>query len=763
MAKRGRKNKAHINKQLWDRSNSTDRTKWRSKSQKGYDFYLDEQLSMDEEKSLEESGMPSFTINRILPIVEIMKYFVTANSPRWKAVGATGDDTDIAQVHSDISDYCWHLSNGNSIYGQVVLDSLVKGVGYFLVDVDQDADHGKGEVTFSRIDPYDVFVDPSSRDFLFRDAAFIMIKKNLSKSQLKNLFPQHAAKINKITASSDYSSSYSQRDLETSKIIQPEDVGFGIDPKKAEEDQIIAYYENYTKIKVPFVNAFIRIPLTKDEEEQLQQSVEVQMQEFQSEVQVQLQEKILSIQQSLESGEIIPERADLEIKKSTQMMETAIAEKQQELMSAAQEEMTKVEQVVMTKKEFDVMMMSEQFKTSVVDFVDFFETRIKLCCSVGDDIFLYEYELPITEYPIVPVPYLYTGTPYPMSAVMPLIGKQQEINKAHQIMVHNANLASNLRWLYEEGSVDESEWEQYSSSPGALLKYRQGFQPPTPVLPAPINSAFYSITQEGKADAEYISGVPSAMMGFTQQQAETYRGLLANDEFGTRRLKSWMSTIVEPALEHLGKCFQMVAQKHYQIDKVFRIVQPEAGQEPDQDKEVRVNIPIFNDYGKAIGKWMDYESGKFDVRIVAGATLPLNRWALLEEYFRWFQAGLIDDIAMIAETDIRNKKQLVDRKSVYSQMQSQIEQMTEAVKDSEGTIETLERQLVQAGIKMKVQQGESEVRKDVLQTEAEQKLLRGMMQNEFQNAKKDIQREIKDAVLQAKMDAKKDFDKSKEK
>ena len=762
MAKRGRKNKAHINKQLWDRSNSTDRSKWRSKSQKGYDFYLDEQLSMDEEKSLEESGMPSFTINRILPIIEIMKYFVTANSPRWKAVGATGDDTDIAQVHSDISDYCWHLSNGNSIYGQVILDSLVKGIGYFLVDVDQDADHGKGEVTFSRIDPYDVFVDPSSRDFLFRDAAFIMIKKNLSKSQLKNLFPQHAAKINKITSNSDYSPSYSQRDLESSKIVQPEDVSFGLNPE-GEEDQIIAYYENYTKVKIPFVNAFIRIPLTKEQEEQLQQSVDVQLQEFQAETEVQLQEKVLPIQQSLEAGEIIPERAELEIKKAQQMMETAIQEKQQELMSAAQEQMTKVEQVVLRKEEFDNMIKGDSFKNSVVDFVNFFETRIKLCCSVGDDVFLYEYELPITEYPIVPVPYLYTGTPYAMSAVMPLIGKQQEINKAHQIMVHNANLASNLRWLYEEGSVDESEWEQYSSSPGALLKYRQGFQPPTPVLPAPINSAFYSITQEGKADAEYISGVPSAMMGFTQQQAETYRGLLANDEFGTRRLKSWMSTVVEPGLEHLGKVFQMVAQKHYQIDKVFRIVQPEAGQQADQDKEVRVNIPIFNDFGDAIGKWMDYETGKFDVRIVAGATLPLNRWALLEEYFRWFQAGLIDDIAMIAETDIRNKKQLVERKSVYAEMQSQIEQMTEAMKDREGTIETLERQLVQAGIKMKVNEAGNQMKKQVLDTEAQQKLLRSMMQGEVQMAKKDLAREVKSAVEQAKMDSKKDFDDSKEK
>tara|TARA_R110002167_G_scaffold87677_3_gene236728 strand:- start:2674 stop:4749 length:2076 start_codon:yes stop_codon:yes gene_type:complete len=691
-----------------------------------------------------------------------MKYFVTANNPRWKAVGATGDDTDIAQVHSDISDYCWHASNGNSIYGQVVLDSLVKGIGYFLVDVDQDSDHGKGEVVFSRIDPYDVFVDPSSRDFLFRDAAFIMIKKNLSKSQLKNLFPQHSAKINKITSNSDYSSSYSQRDLESSKIIQPEDVSFGLNPK-GEEDQIIAYYENYSKIKVPFVNAFIRVPLTNEQEQQLKQSVDVQLQEFTTETSVQLQEKIMSIDQSLQSGEIIPERAELEVQKASKMMEVAIQEKQQELMSIAQEQMTKVEQVVIKKEEFDIMMQGSIFKKSVVDFVNFFETRIKLCCSVGDDVFLYEYELPITEYPIVPIPYLYTGTPYAMSAVMPLIGKQQEINKAHQIMIHNANLASNLRWLYEEGSVDESEWEQYSSSPGALLKYRQGFQPPTPVLPAPINNAFYTITQQGKSDAEYISGVPSAMMGFTQEQSETYRGLLANDEFGTRRLKSWMSTVVEPALEHLGNCFKMVAQSHYQIDKVFRIVQPEAGQEQTEDKEVRINIPIFNDYGKAIGKWMDYESSKFDVRIIAGATLPLNRWALLEEYFKWYQAGLIDDVAMIAETDIRNKKQLVDRKSVYSQLQSQVEQMTEAIKDNQGTIETLERQLVQAGIKMKVNEASQKVNKEMVTTEGQQKLLRSMMQGEFQMAKKELSRELKSVVEQAKIDTKKDFDASKEK
>ena len=759
MARVTNKSKAQENKQLWDRANSTDRSKWRSKSQKGYDFYLDEQLTEIEQDALEESGMPTFTINRILPIIEIMKYFVTANNPRWKAVGVTGDDTDIAQVHSEIADYCWNLSNGNSVYGQVILDSLVKGVGYFLIDVDQNKDNGKGEVTYSRIDPYDVFVDPASRDFLFRDAGFIIVKKNMSKSQLKNLFPQHASKINKVTSHSDFDGVYSQRDIETSKVVQPEDITTTY-AQGGEEDQIIGYYEKYSKVKIPFVNVFVNIPPEDSVLEQMKSAIEVQVQEFEAEIDVSLKETIMNIDMQLQNGDIIQDRATLEKQKAEQEAKQQVEMKRQQLVSQAQEEVSKVKQMVMRESDFVNSMKSEEFAETVVDYVKFFETRIMLCCSVGDDVLLYEYELPINEYPIIPIPYLYTGTPYPMSAVMPLIGKQQEINKAHQIMIHNANLASNLRWMYEEGSVDESEWEQYSSSPGALLKYRQGFNPPTPIQPAPINNAFYSITQQGKADAEYISGVPSAMMGFTSEQAETYRGLLANDEFGTRRLKSWMSTIVEPALEHLGRVFQQVAQRHYTIDKVFRIVQPEAGQKTSEDSEVRINIPIYNDYGQVIGRWMDYESANFDVRIIAGATLPLNRWALLEEYFRWFQSGLIDDVAMIAETDIRNKKQLIERKSLYSQLQSQVQGLSQQIKDRDGTIETLERQLVQSGIRMKVQEGGLKVKDTLQKTDSEQKLLRNMMKAEFDIIRRDLRNEVKDDIKSKKDEQKKDFEDS---
>ena len=120
---------------------------------------------------------------------------------------------------------------------------------------------------------------------------------------------------------------------------------------------------------------------------------------------------------------------------------------------------------------------------------------------------------------------------------------------------------------------------------------------------------------------------------------------------------------------------------------------------------------MYNNFGEAIKKWRDYPTAKFDIKIVAGSTLPVNRWAYLEELKSLMQMGVIDDMAVLAETDIRNKDKIAQRKSLYSQLQGQISQLEEAMSDKEGTIETLERQLVQQGIKNKIMQADVEINK----------------------------------------------------
>ena len=272
---------------------------------------------------------------------------------------------------------------------------------------------------------------------------------------------------------------------------------------------------------------------------------------------------------------------------------------------------------------------------------------------------------------------------------------------------------------------------------------------------------------------EYLAGIYSSMMGDSGGASETYRGMLALDEYGTRRIRQWMNTSIEPALKQLGQIMVQYCQATYSMNKRFQIVQPNAIQE---GKTQEINIPIYNDMGEAIGKSMDIESYKFDIRIISGSTLPVNRWAYLEELKELMKMGVIDDVAVLAETDLRNKEKIVERKSLYSQLQGQIASMEEALKDKEGTIETLSRQLVQAGIKGKVMQADMEITKkkeevkagmnrEYIETEGKQKHLRNTMQGQanLQEARMQDQVALEREKMQIeKENVKKDLDNTQE-
>lgn len=723
-------------RQLFNRVNSSTRVQWEYMNQKGFDFSNDNQLTDDERISLEEQGMPTFTINRIMPVVEMLNFYATANTPRWQAIAAEGSDTDVAAVFSDIADYVWYGSDGGTLYANAVNDAITKSIGYLMVTVDPDSDNGMGDVKITQPEPFDVYVDPKSRDSLFRDASFIMIRKVLPTGHIKKLYPDHTRKINNAASSEnvDYvytekSSGNDQKDFDYKDIPESE----SIDPNTGETDKLIELFEVYEKDRIAYVNVFYRVPPDESTLNQIQNQVDVRMKEMAQEMSVQLKEQQLKMQQAVQAGSMIPERYELELQKAQDTMKQQLEVARQEYMSQMQAEASKIENRVISQKEFKIMSKDKLFASMIVDKIDFFGTRIKQSVVVGDKT-LYETYLPekIQEYPIVPFSFKWTGTPFPISAVSPLIGKQRELNKAHQLMVHNASLGSSLRWMHEEGSIDTDYWEQYASSPGALLPIRPGSTPPTPVQPAPLSNAFYGIVNEGKGDMEYLAGIYGAMQGDTSSQHETYRGMLAMDEYGTRRVKQWLKNSIEPALKQLGVVTSQFTQSVYTAHKVFRIVQPSALQE---DRQVEINVPIYNDLGEAVGKFKDYATGKFDIRVVAGSTLPVNRWAYLDELKSLMQLGVIDDIALLAETDIRNKEQIAKRKSMYSQLRGQAESAQNQLKDAQGTIETLERQLVQAGIKNKVMQATVEVNsnrdkaklqvdKEVMETKAQQKHLR---------------------------------------
>ena len=712
--------KAQRIQKLFESAESASRSQWEYINQKGFDFANDNQLSEAERQTLQEQGMPDFTINRIIPVVEMLNYYATANQPRWQAVGSEGSDIDVAAVFSDIADYTWSESDGPSIYANAINDAITRSIGYLLVTVDKDRDQGMGEVIIKQPDPFDIYVDPKSRDVLFRDAGFVMIRKVLSRHHLKELFPEQSRKINSAASINNSIYSHSEKSMGVyRKDFTPKDIteSESIDPDTGNMDEMLELFEVYEKKKKQFVNIFYRKQPTEQEIQQIKVRVEAEMEKLAAELDVANKEKALKMQQAVEAGEMIPERMALELKKLEEQTRMQLDQARQSMLAQFQKEVSRTGNQVVPKENFErVKEGLEEVKSEIIEILEFHDTVIQITCVVGDKS-LYEYELPqeVKDYPIVPFHYKWTGTPFPISAVSPLVGKQREINKSHQLLIHNASLGSSLRWMHEEGSIDTDYWEKYSSAPGALLPIRPGSVAPTPVQPSPLSNAFFTTVQEGKGDMEYLAGIYSSMQGDTQQQHETFRGMLAMDEYGTRRIKQWMTNCIEPALRQVGKSVMQFTRAFYQTHKIFRIAQPNAISE---ERKTEINVPIYNDLGEAIGKYHDYQAAKFDVRIIAGSTLPINRWAYLAELKELMQLGVVDDIAVLAETDIRNKENIAKRKSIYSQLSGQVQQLEEAVKDKEGTIETLERQLVQAGIKDKVRQAEVEISKKKHETKS---------------------------------------------
>ncbi len=753
MAKRQDKKALRV-RDIFDNVNTGNRHQWEFINQKGFDFANDNQLSADDKETLEEQGMPTFTINRIIPVVEMLNFYATANRPRWQAIGVEGSDVDVASVFSDIADYIWYNANGQSLLSNAVNDAVTKSLGYLLVDINPNADQGMGEVTIQQPDPFDVFIDPKSRDILFRDAAYMMIRKILPKKHLMNIFPNLKRKIKNANSFDNSTYNYTEKAFdETQKDFSAKDVLDEsttdiLDEEDTGKRDLIEYYELFEKEQILFVNMFYRVPPDASIIAQIKEQVKVKLLELKRELDVKYKENEVAFEQAVKSGQMLPERRNLELQKLKKAQEDMLKEAETKFMSELQNKSSVIENDVITKKEFDIVKKDNEFASLIVDAVEFYDTKIKKTCVVGDTS-IYEKYLPskIKDYPLIPFHYKWTGTPYPISAVSPLIGKQQELNKVHQLMVHNASLGSSLRWMYEEGAIDIEHWEKYASAPGALLPLRSGFNPPTPVMPFQLPNAFFGISGEGKADMEYLAGIYSSMQGDTKETKDMpFKGMLAQDEYGTRRVKYWLKHSIEPALRQIGEVVKQYSQSIYTAHKIFRIVQPNAILE---EKEVEINIPIYNDMGEAIGKYMDYESSQFDVRIIGGSTLPVNRWAYLAELKELMKMGVVDDIAVLSETDIKGKDKIVQRKSLYAQLNSQVEGLENELKDRDGTIETLKRQLVQAGIKGKIMQGEMEVNRKVAETKASQEIQRKetqVLQSKIREDGLNYARENKDKI-----------------
>ena len=169
-------------------------------------------------------------------------------------------------------------------------------------------------------------------------------------------------------------------------------------------NEILDYYEGYFKEKIAYMNLFVNMPPSPEEMQEIQKQVKDTLDNLRKEQIVQLEEQKLKLTQAVEQGEMIQERAILEIEKMQNSMEAELEQRKIVLLSQMEESRTRVENRVVTEFEYNIMKQDENLVTNIVDAVKFYENRIKMCVVVGDKL-LYETILNVKEYPIIPFVY----------------------------------------------------------------------------------------------------------------------------------------------------------------------------------------------------------------------------------------------------------------------------------------------------------------------------------------------------------------------
>tara|TARA_R100001443_G_C3361396_1_gene179124 strand:+ start:587 stop:2611 length:2025 start_codon:yes stop_codon:yes gene_type:complete len=377
------------------------------------------------------------------------------------------------------------------------------------------------------------------------------------------------------------------------------------------------------------------------------------------------------------------------------------------------------------EKFIDEPKMKEAVKRGLVDIVEVMQTRIKLTCILGSTI-LYERILNTDKYPIVPVPNIWTNTPYPMSDVRKNKDFQRFLNKTMSLITSHAQASSGLKLLIPQGSVDDiEELERDWANPNATIEYDPSFGEPHFPSPQPLSNSVMQLPQLVEKYIDLNMGIFEMMQGNAEAAPKTSSATMMMEDFGQRRSKSKLRDI-EGSLKRLGQVVYNLSKEHYTYKKVFRIVQPN-----NDMSEYMVNH--YNDKSQAIGEMMnDLTIGQYDINVIGNSTMPSNKWGEWSIYMEAYQAGLIDRTEALMKTEIFDKEGVLKRMDIVQQLQGQLQQAQEAIKNLQGDLQTANRESVSARKRTEVEKFKTELKSH----ELESKSMNSMAFNKLNNAVK---------------------------
>ena len=701
---------------------SSARKRWSRQAVEDSEFRSGKQWKKEQVNALRARAQEPLVVNVIHPAVEQAKAMLTSNAPKFQSTGRDTSDTKVGRIFSDLMSWVWDISVGNAELKRCIDDYYVKGMGVMMSYIKPDADFGRGEVMVKSIDPLSVYIDPDAEDPFCRDASNIVVAKRMTEKELIEMYPEFEEAI--------------RSSQETSHISDYDENRFGLFDEEVvpqsrkqallntDDERELEVFERYTKVKTPYYKIFdpfqnrevilndpqyaeyreepAVIVTTADDQQILTESQAVNQQ-------MQIAEQV---------GKVYHLMLDPQTGQPTPM--------------AGEEHLDSVPNSTVNIDIIDKGILIDSDKIMVTKVMN---TNIKQCISVGDE-YLYSIVLPIEDYPIVPFMNGHNRNPYPTSDVRLVRGLQEYINKIRSLIVAYASSSTNVKLLIPRGSMNKKQLEEEWAKAGtAVIEFDPELGQPIVAGPVPLPNELYKNEADAKQDIERILGIYTFMQGDVGGAPQTFKGTIAMDEFGQRRINSKKDDI-EASLNQLARSVVGLIQFVYQSEKTVRLIQPN-----NKPSEVKINQNIYDDVsGQLIEKINDITVGKYDIIVVSGSTLPSNRWARFEYYMELYKSGLIDQTEVLKQTDVADMEGVLERAGQMQQLQGQVQQQTEQIKKLEGDLQTAQRESIHDRKRVEVKEFEKKLAKAEAKAEMATQLYKERASDELKKLREEVKK-----------------------
>lgn len=701
------------------------RVDWANQAYEDDEFRNNSQWTSRQVNVLKNRAQSPIVDNVVHPAVEQAKALLTANKPKFQSTGRDDSDTKVGRVFSDIMSYIWDISNGNVELKQVVDDYYVKGMGVMCAYVDPMMDFGRGEVCIKAIDPFDIYIDPASRDTFCRDASNIIISKTLTEEQVLNAYPQLKDKdgegnslFDRMTPSDNDKYPSSSRD--NSNLDQK------IGPTDNESDsRTYQVIDRYEKVQLPFWHCvdqtngnefihddqdyagFLEQPAVYVETQGNAQPITEKYKVLEMMAMYEQFGEVFHYMQDPQTGQPVPmageEHAEAIPGSTTRIIPTEM----KQLVA---------EGIVVCNK-------------VLVD-------RIKRVLSAGRVMIALQI-MDIDEYPLVTLMNRHNRNPYPMSDVRFIKPIQEYINKITSLIIAHASSSTNTKLLIPRGSMNRKQLEEEWSRAGTgVIEYDPELGQPIVAGPVPLPNELYKNREDAKQSIYHILGIHPLQSGDPSSAPSTYKGTVAIDEYAQRRIKSKLDDI-DAMLNQIGKVVVKLIQQTYTDEKIIRLMKPDG-----IVSEVTLNEPLYDDFtGAVLGRMNDVTIGNYDLIVVGGSTLPSNRWARFEYYMQLFQQGIIDQQEVLEQTEVADTEGVLKRAGLIQQMQQQLQAQEEEIKKLRGDLQTAERESVSDRKRVEIEKFKTKLTDSANKTQKATQLYEARLGDELNKVKEET-REI---------------------